>query len=244
MIEPVQLFCPPAPTTTLLPLPPQRAVSPLALRARFSELRGQRNRLQADRSRRASELAAIDAYLAIAPKVDAALETLSQEMFGTLTRIIEEKLTTALREVLEQNIELKVERQYRRGMASMSFHIERDGQPEDILRAQGGSVLNILSVGLRLLALTTLDRARHQRFLVLDEQDCWLRPDLVPRLVKIVADAGKELGFQVLMISHHDPAIFQRYADRVYSLSPSCDGGVKVELIADTPAEPDADAVG
>jgi hypothetical protein len=69
-----------------------------------------------------------------------------------------------------------------------------NGRPEDIMKGQGGSVVNVLSVGLRMFALTTLDSASHRRFLVLDEQDCWLRPDLVPRLVRIVHEAGKALG--------------------------------------------------
>ena len=70
------------------------------------------------------------------------------------------------------------------------------------MRGQGGSVANIVSVGLRMFAITTLDERRHRRFLVLDEQDCWLHPDLVSKLVRIVQEAGAALGFQVLMISH------------------------------------------
>jgi ABC-type glutathione transport system ATPase component len=88
----------------------------------------------------------------------------------------------------------------------------------------------VLSVGLRLFALATLDPAKHCRFLVLDEQDCWLKPELVPKLVKIVHAAGRALGFQVLMISHHDPSLFSQYADRIYSFQPQADGTVKVEL--------------
>jgi ABC-type glutathione transport system ATPase component len=216
------------------------ATSPANLRNRLAELQGQRKRLVTDRAKRESELARVDEYLAIAPQVDEALEKLSQEMFGELTTVIEAHLTRALQEVLEQNIALKVTREFKRGCATMSFHVERDGQPEDIMKGQGGSVVNILSVGLRLLALTTLDRAKHRRFLVLDEQDCWLRPDLVPRLAKIVSEAGRAMGFQVLMISHHDPAVFQRYADRVYSFKPAKDGSVRVELVLDEPGTRDA----
>src|SRR5262245_17010348 len=120
----------------------------------------------------------------------------------------------------------------------MSFHIERNSQPEDIMKGQGGSVANILSVGLRMFALTTLDPAVHRRFLVLDEQDCWLRPDLVPRLVKIVHDAGRALGFQVLMISHHDVSAFEQYASKLYQFIPTVDG-VQVKDRAAAPLSPD-----
>ena len=112
--------------------------------------------------------------------------------------------------------------------------------PVALGRRQGGSVANILSVGLRMFALTSLDEGQHRRFLVLDEQDCWLRPDLVPRLAKIVRDAADALGFQVLMISHHDVAVFEQYADRIYQFSVGEEGAVNVELFNTAPDEPDS----
>ena len=120
------------------------------------------------------------------------------------------------------------------GWQQSSFISRRDGQREHVLEGQGGSVANILSVGLRLLALTTLDEKTHRRFLVLDEQDCWLHPSLVPRLVNIVHEAGKALGFQVLMISHHEASAFERFADKIYTVIPTQDGA-KVELAGGTP---------
>src|SRR5262249_54215710 len=107
-----------------------------------------------------------------------------------------------------------------------------NGHPEDIMKGQGGSVANILSVGLRMFGLTTLEGGVHRRFLVLDEQDCWLRPDLVPRLVKIVHEARKALGFQVLMISHHDVSAFQQYADKIYQFVSTGDGVQVKERVA------------
>jgi ABC-type glutathione transport system ATPase component len=209
--------------------------SPGALRKRCDRLLWHQ---QQDAKQLASErakLAQIDEYLAIAPAVDDALDKLSEAMFGSLTRVIEEQLTVALQEVLDQpDLRLKVEREFKRGAATMRFHVERNGNREDIMRGQGGSVANVLSVGLRLFALTTLDEQKHRRFLVLDEQDCWLRPDLVPALVKMVRDAGRALGFQVIMISHHDLGIFERYADRVYRFIP-CADGVKVECAVAPP---------
>src|SRR5262245_31917302 len=177
--------------------------SPAKLRSRFDRLQGQRESQMKLRESRQREIASIDQYLEIAPAVEEALDKLSEAMFGSLTKVIEKQLSLALHEVLEQNLVLKVERQFKRGGATMRFHVERDGNPEDIMRGQGGSVANVLSVGLRLFAITQLDPKKHRKFLVLDEQDCWLRPDLVPRLVEIVRNAGHAMGFQVLMISHH-----------------------------------------
>jgi ABC-type glutathione transport system ATPase component len=160
-------------------------------------------------------------------------------LFQELLAIVETNLTVALQEILEQPLRLKAKTEFKRDMAAVEFCIERDGEEEDILRGQGGSVANILSVGLRMFALTTLDAAEHRRFLVLDEQDCWLRPDLVPKLVKMVRDAGRALAFQVLMISHHDVAIFERYADKIYQFLPAGDGSVNVREVGAAASEQD-----
>jgi len=189
--------------------------SPGQLRDRLLILEGKRERIASNRSASATDLERVTDYLNIADAVDQALDKLSERLFARIIKDLEEMLTLALEEVLEQPIALKVNREYKRGMATMSFFVERNGQPEDIMTGQGGSVANILSVGLRLFGLQTLDHAVHRRFLVLDEQDCWLRPDLVPRLVKIVHDASRKLGFQVLMISHHDVSAFEQYADKI-----------------------------
>jgi hypothetical protein len=207
------------------PTPSARILTrPSALRRRVERLRGQQKALTERRDEAARLLEELARYLALAPKVDEALEKLSHELFGKLADVIEHQLTFALQEVLDQPIRLKVERDFKRGVATMGFHIERDGQAEDILRGQGGSVANILSVGLRVFALSQLDGKRHRRFLVLDEQDCWLAPELVPRLVRIVRDAGSALGFQVIMISHHSTESFEPFADRIYRFVPTSDG--------------------
>ena len=167
------------------------------------------------------EISDIESFLATADRTTDALETLSQSLFEEVLGLLESKLTIAIQEVLGQPIKFKSTPNFKRGAAAVSFSIDRDGNEEDVLRGQGGSVQNVLSVGLRMFALATLDENVHRRFLVLDEQDCWLRPELVPKLVNIVHRAAKELEFQVLMISHHDVGLFDRYADKMYQLTPT-----------------------
>lgn len=201
----------------LLPTAPQAA------RKRVDRLVAAREQRVRESRRLAKQFEELNRYLELAPKVSEALEKISEQLFQQLLRVVEEKLTIALSEVLEQPIRLRAETGFKHKAASVEFWIERDGNKEDIMQGQGGSVANILSVGLRMFALATLDDQIHRRFLVLDEQDCWLRPDLVPRLVKIVRDAGQALGFQVIMISHHDISIFEQYADKLIQLVPTAD---------------------
>jgi hypothetical protein len=189
-----------------------------AVRKRVDQLVFQRDSFTSRLSETQAEIEKLKSYLKTADKVSSALEQLNRELFSSLLKTVEEKITIALQEILEQPISFHSEVGFQRNASTVEFWIERNGKPEDLLNGQGGSVANIVSVCLRMFALTTLDEAKHRRFLVLDEQDCWLRSDLVPKLVKIIHDASRALGFQVLMISHHDRSLFEAYADKVIEL--------------------------
>ena len=197
--------------------------------------REERHKLE---KRLAKRKAGLEKYLAISDEVTDALDLLSRELFSETLQVLEQKLTIALQEVLEQPIRFKATPAFKNNAAVVEFSIDRGGFEEDIYRGQGGSVQNVLSVGLRLFALAQLDGQRHRRFLVLDEQDCWLKPELVPLLVKMVYQAAKELDFQIIMISHHDVKLFEKYADRIYQFHPTADG-VTVEEVVSSPFEPD-----
>lgn len=218
---------------------------PDALRRRCDRLVHRREAMAERRRFVAGEQQKLAEYLSVADAVRDALDLLGQQLFQQVIAAVESQLSRALQEVLEQPIQLKAERGFKNGVASIEFHIERQGKKENIIDGQGGSVANILSVGLRLLALTTLDEKEHRRFLVLDEQDCWLHPSLVPRLVAIVREAGKTLGFQVLMISHHDSAMFERHADRIYQLMPTTGStaGSEEDRLPGVPGPPCVEAI-
>ncbi len=221
---------------------PDRELENSALR--LKEMRSRLDRLEERRSDRVEErrkalhrLAEIQTYLNIADDVNRALDILSGEIFSHMVKVIESSLTLALQEVLSQDIRLRVEQNWTQRGVGINFSVVRGGQSEDILRGQGGSVANILSVGLRFFAINTLDPSEHRRFLVLDEQDCWLRPDLVPRLVHIVYEACRALGFQAIYISHHDVNAFRRYAGKIYEFIPGPQGLTVQESRSEAPGE-------
>lgn len=176
------------------------------------------------------ELKEIKTFLDRHPRIALRLEELSREVFLVTLKEIEENLTYAIQDVLGQNIKVKSDVEVKRGKFWIQFYIERDGYKEDIIRGQGGSVCNILSVCLRLIALSQLDEKHHRRFIVLDEQDCWIRPDLVPRFMKIIHRITEKLSYQVLVISHHDLDFFLDYADCIYRFLPDNKGsGIKIQ---------------
>ncbi|MGE4470006.1 MAG: hypothetical protein AB7D47_07735 [Desulfovibrio sp.] len=176
----------------------------------------------------------IGRFLELAPKASQTLDQLSSTLFGELLDEIETNLTHAVREVLGQDRTVISERSTKSNKLQVHFSIHSGSDPEqreDILSGQGGSVANILSVGLRLIALSQLDPFRHRPFLVLDEQDCWLKPELVPRFMKLIAQIAERLGLQLLVISHHPVDKFSTAADRILELIPDDEHGPRVRAL-------------
>ncbi len=190
------------------------------------------------------ELSRVETFLALAPKAADRLEELTRRLFGETLDEIETNLTHAVREILGQDRKVVSRREVKNGRLFIEFEMENAGEPEHILAGQGGSVCNILSVGLRLVALSQLDPARHRGFLALDEQDCWLKPELVPKFVDIIARIAKRLSLQVLYISHHPMDLFAGKADKIFGIKPSRTEGVALEVILDRSAGVPADAAG
>jgi DNA repair exonuclease SbcCD ATPase subunit len=207
--------------------------APAPLRKRFDALRWRQKTLQQRLMKDQEILQELNEFLEIQPRVAERLEDLSRQLFGNILEEIERNLTYALREILGQDLRVVSQKEMKNRKMHVTFGIEREGKPEDILTGQGGSVCNIISVGLRFIALSQLDEREHRRFLVLDEQDCWLRPDLVPHLMAIIHTIARKLQFQVLVISHHSVDLFREHADRIYRIVPSAkgDSGVRVELL-------------
>jgi hypothetical protein len=215
-------------------LEPQGSVAPQQpLRKRLDSLYWGQKTLQQRLAKNRENLQELDEFLEVQPRVAERLDELSRELFGNILEEIERNLTYALREILGQDLRVVSQREMKNRKMHVTFGIEREGKPEDILTGQGGSVCNAISVGLRLIALSQLDEREHRRFLVLDEQDCWLRPDLVPNLMAIIHTIAQKLQFQVLVISHHNVDLFREHADRIYRIVPAAkaETGVHIELL-------------
>lgn len=92
--------------------------------------------------------------------------------------------------------------------ASLDFDILCDGNLENISEDKGGSIANIVAMGLRFIVL-----ARHpnRRILLLDETDCHLKSEYIPAFAAVMRQLAVKMGIQVIYISHHNPANFVGY---------------------------------
>jgi energy-coupling factor transporter ATP-binding protein EcfA2 len=141
-------------------------------------------------------------------------------------------LTSFVKDVLNKDKNIVFNLHTSRGAPALKIEASNDGNIEDIYNGSGGSITNIISTGLRLIALS---RSPNRKFIVLDEQDCWLKPEHVPVFAKIIGEISKQLNIQTVIISHHNWEYFKNYG-RVIELK-NHGGILQSEIIHDTENE-------
>ncbi len=205
-----------------------------AVERRLDRLSALAEAMHGEHERVLASLGKAQDFLVLAPKARDTLEELSTALFGKVLDQVEANLTHAIREILGQDRVVSTLREIRNNRLQIDFQIQNQGNEdelEDIMTGQGGSVCNILSVGLRLIALSQLPEEHHRPFLVLDEQDCWLKPALIPKFMQLINEIAERLGLQLLVISHHPLDLFAEAADRIFELRPDKECGAVVKQV-------------
>lgn len=150
------------------------------------------------------------ALIALQPEVVEFLEAFQQHSHQRSVGVYEELLSALVNEVLPGNRKIQMQLSTERSLPALEILSVKDGKPEDIMEGSGGSLVNIISAGLRIIALA---RSSCAPFLLLDEADCWLSPLRVPQFGAIIGQVARDIGIQVLMITHHDARFFDSYAN-------------------------------
>lgn len=182
-----------------------RRAQELARRRLAVQVRRENNEKQ--RQKLLSQALAAQARLDASESVKAILEDIQHQSHERAVGAYEQMLSALLADVLPGQRDVVLDLHAERGAPAMDVFIRKgdDAPLEDAWLGTGGSVTNLLSTGLRLVALM---RSGRRRFLVLDESDCWIKPSLVEKYAAVVAQMARELGVQVLMVSHHDESLF------------------------------------
>jgi len=154
--------------------------------------------------------------ISLKDEVDAVIEDIQGRNHQRTVGMYEVLLTQILQEVLQNKDKaIALELGTKAGKPTLDIMVSNDGKQEDIMSGAGGSVANIVSAGLRFIALSRIDC---RKFIVLDEADCWLSPDRIAHFANVVSQMGAELGVQSLMISHHDESSFAASATTMIHL--------------------------
>ncbi len=161
-----------------------------------------------------AQVGAAKGRIAQTDEIKVALSELQRREHARAVGAFEHLLTAFLTDVFpggEREARLLLDTE--RGAPALDVAISKaGGELEDAMTGTGGGVTNVLSTGLRLIALT---RSGNRPFLVLDEPDCWLETARVGAFAHVIQQAAQQIGIQVLMISHHPEQLLEAIPHRL-----------------------------
>lgn len=179
-----------------------------------------------ERDRVAKDLAAVESKLAEA-KSEAEIEALVQDILSKAAALswgrtkgrIEALVDLALKAVFtDRDYKFVIEQETKRGASSVNFILVENGVETDVWDESGLGVADVIGFALR-VAYLTIHRPKLRPFLVWDEPFKNMARCYVPNAAKLVKQVSKDLGIQMLVVTH-DPD-FVAEADQVFALEKS-----------------------
>lgn len=202
----------------------------MALSDRVAALRSRRDLLIESKNESLAKVDGAERYIEYAPEVYALLEKAQLATQSKERELFEGLLTTLLQETIGGNSdEVKIRSRIARNQTELDINIISDGVEEDVFKDKGGSIKNIISMGLRFIVLS---RSSNRRFLIFDEADCWLKSDYIPAFARMMGQLSVKTGVQVVYISHHNPELFEGHA-RILELSKNDKGIICSNCVSD-----------
>lgn len=193
-------------------------------------LQGQKQALENERDRTKRDVEASKLWLNKQPEFLKFLQQLQEILHQKNIGAFSQLLSYFVKDVIQKDKDIILELSTYHNLPALKIEASNDGCRENIVEGNGGSIANIVSTGLRLIALSRLS---HRKFIILDEPDCWLMKEYVPAFAKIIGEISQKLKIQTIMISHHSWEYFKDHA-RVIELK--SDGkNLYSEIVHDNP---------
>ena len=127
---------------------------------------------------------------------------------------IEDIVNSCLDAVFPSQYVFRVIFEIKRGKTEARLVLMEGEEELDPLLANGGGLIQILSFALRVALLII---SKNRKVLIFDEPFVAVSADLEARAYEIMQKMSKELGIQVIFISHRDAAI--SIADKVFTVA-------------------------
>lgn len=194
----------------------------------YSQLVGEEKILSSRKAELESSVGLAKGRLLLKPKVDQYLEEIQAEAHARRVGDLEKLLTALVTEVLPGEAPIGLELEIERGQPSLDIVSRHSAdRTEDIYEDEGGAKTNVVSLGLRMVAVV---RSGMNRFLMLDESDCWISNKRVPSFYAVLKQAARKIKVQCLAVSHHDIATFgEGITTATLSGHPEMSTGVLIE---------------
>lgn len=199
---------------------------PMASRAAGLEAVAASERAEAEALRQA--VAKAKGRLTLAPDAGAVFEALQARATLRSVGTFERLLTAIMDDVLPGQGMIRLVPQYKSGTTWLDVLLERPEGMEDLLDANGGALTNVASAG---LVFAALSRTTNRKFVVLDEPDCWMKPDRVAAFLGVIADVSDQAGFQTVFVTHHSLRALEGRISQVRLYRDTSTGAVRADAL-------------
>ncbi|WP_169720193.1 AAA family ATPase [Aliagarivorans taiwanensis] len=143
-----------------------------------------------------------------AKMMDSILDQFQAKAFELGGGAMEQLLSAMLRDVFfhdDAKQAVKLRATVKNRQPQLHIKTEKNGQHLDVLTGRGGSVVNVISTALSLIAVVRHWQTRP--ILFIDEGDCWVASENVGRYFQVLSKCCDQLGLQVVFLSHHNVAL-------------------------------------
>jgi AAA15 family ATPase/GTPase len=178
-----------------------------SLEVKLFESTGAYNALMEQKSQYIFEIQEAHQYIGKKDRILSLLMEIKERLYAKDISFIEELLTSLINDVIPRNDDkVIIQSKAENNRLSLDVYVQDGDKLRNVFADKGGSIQNIISIGLRLI---TLSRSQNRRFVIFDEADQGIKATYIPRLAEILYDLSVSLGIQILYISHHDPICFE-----------------------------------
>lgn len=158
-------------------------------------------RAVSDLSKAEKSMTATTTAMADALADQKAMQEIAAALQETAHRQVAAVVTRCLQAVFGPSLEFRIVFEQKRGKTEARLFVVRDGMLLDPLEEEGGGVVDVAAMALRLVAVV-LSRPRRRRLLLLDEPMKHLSRDHRPAIIELLQALAEELDFQIVMTTH------------------------------------------
>ncbi len=164
---------------------------------KVSEFKGRLWTAQKNLETANSDLAKSKSYLEAANGLKAVIQQVAKETQDKLRLRFEAIVQACLDAVFPDTYKFMMEFVSRRGQVEVDMWLDHDGTRMDPLDSNGGGVVDVMSISLRLCCLTL---STNSKLLLLDEPFGHLRGEARERLGELLSIISEKLNVQIFMV--------------------------------------------